>query len=61
MALTFTGNVATFDKIKDVLTIQRGRVYIRQKSKGEFSKGFNAAAWTQRRPSYPNRSNGKGK
>eukprot|EP00959_Pyramimonas_sp_CCMP1952_P042814 895941-Pyramimonas_sp.AAC.1 len=61
MALTSTGNVTTFDKIKDVLILQHGRIHFRQKGKGESGKSSSSSTWTQPRPSYQNRSKGKGK
>eukprot|EP00959_Pyramimonas_sp_CCMP1952_P047379 988801-Pyramimonas_sp.AAC.1 len=35
MELTSTGHVTAFDKIKDVLILQHGRIHIHQKCKGE--------------------------
>eukprot|EP00959_Pyramimonas_sp_CCMP1952_P344242 7209908-Pyramimonas_sp.AAC.1 len=55
--------MTTFDKIKDVLILQHGRIHIHQKGKGgdPSSKGSNPSSWTQHRPGYPSRSKGKGK
>eukprot|EP00959_Pyramimonas_sp_CCMP1952_P407059 8531027-Pyramimonas_sp.AAC.1 len=61
MVLTSTGNVTTFDDIKDVLILQRGRMHIRRKGKGESGQGSSSSTWPQPRPSYHNRSQGKGK
>eukprot|EP00959_Pyramimonas_sp_CCMP1952_P311605 6521253-Pyramimonas_sp.AAC.1 len=62
MVLTSGCNVTTFDKIKDVLIIQHGRIHIHQKGKGESGKkGTSSSTWTQPGPSCQNRSKCKGK
>ena len=61
MVLTSTGNVTTFDKIKDVLILQHGRIHIRQKGKGDSKgNGFYPSSWSPGK-GYPSKSKGKGK
>ena len=62
MVMTSTGNVTSFDKIKDVLILQHGRIHIRQKGKGDSGKGDqgnSSSTWTYR-PNF-HRNKGKGK
>ena len=55
MVMTSTGNVATFDKIKDVLILQHGRIHIRKGKGDPTSKGSTLAPWTYW-PRYPHRN-----